>query len=249
MLDKDDQMKVLLRPAWWPHIQEICFSPLPSLTCPLLHSCLLSTRLHFTCQLFSHIHSTPSLLPLPNCTPLPSPTQPPAPPQSSPLTLRHCLFYVSLSGGEERIPRGTVLRSRCRLHWLNEEPAGRGECLCVCLRVSECVCVAVTKSPRCVCLSVSVCVRGSLWTLTMRQLWGPKALFASCKSRACRAVSHTRPYTHTCIKRGPLLHSRLTSTALKTPPPPPNTRTRRRLSRNTNGSGHQVLQFLPFIQY
>lgn len=39
-----------------------------------------------------------------------------------------------------------MLRSRCRLHWLNEEPAGRGECLCVCLLVSECVCVAVTKS-------------------------------------------------------------------------------------------------------
>lgn len=50
-----------------------------------------------------------------------------------------------------------MVRSRCRLHWLNEEPAGRGECLCVCLRVSVCVCacVAVTKSlPHCVCASM-----------------------------------------------------------------------------------------------
>lgn len=72
----------------------------------------------------------------------PCPQPPPYPLSFSPLARSPHLLYVSLSGEEERLPRGTVVRSRCRLHWLNEEPAGRGECLCVRL----CVCVSVFVS-------------------------------------------------------------------------------------------------------
>lgn len=47
------------------------------------------------------------------------------------------------------------------------------------------------------CVLVCACGRGSQWTVMMRQLWGPKALFASCKSRACRAVTCAHALTHT----------------------------------------------------
>lgn len=159
MLDKDDQMKVLLRPAWWPHIQEICFSPLPSLTCPLLHSCLLSTRLHFTCQLFSHIHSTPSLLPLPNCTPLPSPTQPPAPP-SPPLSPFVTVFSMFLYQEEKRgSPEGLCFVPAAAYTGLMRslrEGVSVSVYVCVCLNVS----VWLWLSLLAVCAWVWACVSG-----------------------------------------------------------------------------------------
>lgn len=104
-----------------------------TLSCPFPHFALLA----------SPPYNISAFLPLP----LYSSTAP-CPPNLYPLllfplTLSLCLLNVSLSGGEERLPRGTVVRSRCRLHWLNEEPAGRGECLCVCLRVSVFVSVPV----------------------------------------------------------------------------------------------------------
>lgn len=109
-------------------------TPLPdlALSCPFLQSSRLASFLRYLSAFLS--------------LPLYSSTAPPShlyPLLLSPLTLSPCLFYVSLSGEEERLPRGTVVRSRCRLHWLNEEPAGRGECLCVCLRVSVFVSVPV----------------------------------------------------------------------------------------------------------
>lgn len=113
--------------------------PFPSPTWPFLALILTPLYLHLLHVIslpFSHSHSTPPL-----CPPPPTPNLYPL--LLSPLTLSPCLSYVSLSGGEERLPRGTVVRSRCRLHWLNEEPAGRGECLCVCLRVSVFVSVPV----------------------------------------------------------------------------------------------------------
>lgn len=68
--------------------------------------------------------------------------------------------------------------------------------VCVCL-----FCVAVTKSLAvCACACKYVCgAGGSLWTVMMRHLWGPKALFASCKSRACRAGTHTCMRTHSYL--------------------------------------------------
>lgn len=104
-------------------------SPLPdlALSCPFPLSALLASAPRYLSACLS----------LPLCSssaPAPAPLSVPL--LLSPLTISPHLLYVSLSGEEERLPRGTVVRSRCRLHWLNEEPAGRGECLCVSLRVS-----------------------------------------------------------------------------------------------------------------
>lgn len=114
--------RLLLLPSLPPYL---------ALSCPFPHFSLLASLPRYLTAFLS--------LPLYFYTaPAPHPY-----PLLSPLTLSPCLFYASLSGKEERLPRGTVVRSRCRLHWLNEEPAGRGECLCVCLRVSVFVSVPV----------------------------------------------------------------------------------------------------------
>lgn len=115
----------LLSSPTWPFFT---LSPPFALLTSLLHhpsACSLTPTLLFHC---------------------PCPQPPPYPLFFSPLTRSPHLLYVSLSGEEERLPRGTVVRSRCRLHWLNEEPAGRGECLCVRLCVCLFLCLLLCSS-------------------------------------------------------------------------------------------------------